>query len=390
MDFETEVAIIGGGINGAGIAQAAAAAGYRATLIERSDWAAGTSGKSSKLIHGGLRYLETAQLGMVYHSLQEREWLLQNAPTLVHPVRFHIPIYRETRRRPWQIRAGLSLYRLLSRFRRFSDFRSLDSGEWQRLDGLRTDGLQAVFQYWDAQTDDAELTRAVVHSATALGTETLCPAELLSAEQTGDGYRLLLQTANGEVSGRARVLINAAGPWINRVADRIRPPVSKRSLSLIAGAHIVVPGSLEAGIFYMEAPQDGRAVFAMPWRDRTLIGTTETEFDADPDSVAAGEEEQRYLQDAFSHYFPQRSTDVEEAFAGLRVLPHNGSSPFSRSREAFIQCVPVTEPRMIAVYGGKLTTYRHTAEKVARLLQPTLGLRRSQADTRHLPLVRPA
>lgn len=387
MDFDTQVMVIGGGINGAGVAQAAAAAGYEVMLAERSDWASGTSSCSSKLIHGGLRYLETAQLRMVYESLQDRGMLLENAPDLVHPVRFHIPIYRETRRRPWQIRAGLSLYRLLARFQPFSDFRRLDSSAWPTLDGIRTDGLQAVFQYWDAQTDDAALTRALVESARTLGADTLCPAELLSAQRSGDGYRIVLRGESGELGGRAQVLVNAAGPWINRVAERIRPAVPQRTISLVRGAHIVVPGTLDQGIYYMEAPQDGRAVFAMPWQGRTLVGTTESDYEGNPDDVAASEAEKTYLRDVFTHYFPDRETEILQSFAGLRVLPASGDSPFSRSREAFLQCDTVTEPHMIGIYGGKLTTYRHTAAKVVKLLQPTLGLRRAKADVSNLPLV---
>ncbi len=386
MTIDTEVAVIGGGINGAGIAQAVAAAGYQVALFERSGWAAGTSSKSSKLIHGGLRYLESAQLPLVYNSLAERRLLLKNAPQLVRPVRFHIPVYRSTRRRPWQIQAGLALYRTLALFDRLSTFRRLPRREWPELDGLSGDGLQAVFEYWDAQTDDRALTAAVVHSAELMGAQTFCPAELIAAEYLAGGYRLTLETASGPEHCSAQVLINAAGPWVAQVAQRLQPAPPARPLSLVRGSHILVPGTLQRGVYYLESPQDGRAVFAMPWGEQTLVGTTEAEHRGDPDEVSASAEEQQYLQQTFAHYFPERSADILDSFAGLRVLPSDGDSPFARSRESFLQCQPPAEPQMIAVYGGKLTSYRHTAEKVVQLLPPRLGHRKPRADTRTLPL----
>src|SRR6185436_2703518 len=170
-----DLLIIGAGIHVVGVAQAAAAAGYSVLVLEKTALAAGTSSKSSKLIHGGLRYLETGQLRLVRESLREREILLRVAPELVHLVPFYIPVYRRTRRRPWQITVGLSLYAALGGFTSANRFARLARDEWAALDGLETRALQAVFRYHDAQTDDAALTRAVMRSAQSLGAELKMP-----------------------------------------------------------------------------------------------------------------------------------------------------------------------------------------------------------------------
>src|SRR5688572_28196030 len=188
MAGDCEVAVIGGGILGVGATQACAAAGYRCAIIEQTDWAAGTSSRSSKLIHGGLRYLESGQWSLVRESLRERAILLRIAPDLVKPLPFLIPVYAVTRRRPWELAAGLGLYALLAGWTRRARFgthspRRLPAA--LRASGLQVDGLQAVFRYWDAQTDDVALTRAVLQSARSLGADARCPARLLSAEREG-------------------------------------------------------------------------------------------------------------------------------------------------------------------------------------------------------------
>ncbi|MCR4301236.1 MAG: FAD-dependent oxidoreductase, partial [Sulfuricaulis sp.] len=174
-----DVAVIGGGIHGVGVAQAAAAAGYSVLLMEQNNLGSGTSSRSSKLIHGGLRYLESAHFGLVRESLREREILLHIAPALVQRVPFYIPVYTATRRSPWKIRAGLSLYALLGGLSPETRFESVTRSRWQDLDGIATHGLRAVFRYEDAQTDDARLTQAVMQSAQSLGAELRCPANFL-------------------------------------------------------------------------------------------------------------------------------------------------------------------------------------------------------------------
>jgi glycerol-3-phosphate dehydrogenase len=374
-----DVAIIGGGIHGAGVAQAAAAAGYRALLLERRHWAAATSQQSSKLIHGGLRYLESAQLQLVYHSLHERQLLLRNAPELVKPVRFFIPVYRQTRRRPWQIRAGLSLYALLSGLSPLGRFRALPRREWPALGALRQQDLQAVFQYWDAQTDDAALTRAVVASAGTLQAHCVECSELLSAEaRAGGGYVLNIDSNGARWHCTTTALVNAAGPWVNDVLARCAQP--QRPLSWVQGSHILLPAADLPGIFYVEAIGDGRAVFVMPWRNHTLVGTTELEVDKPQAQPSQAEID--YLLATLRHYFPEHPQTLQGSFAGVRVLPTGGGKPFSRARESLLE----QSAGVISIFGGKLTTYRHTAEEVMALLRPLLGARAARADTRTLAL----
>ncbi|NNF95339.1 MAG: FAD-dependent oxidoreductase, partial [Halobacteria archaeon] len=216
MSDDLDVLIIGAGIQGAGVAQAAAAAGYRVRALEQQAIAAGTSSRSSKLIHGGLRYLESHQYALVRKTLKERDLLLRNAPDLVKLTPFYIPVYSTTRRRPALVRIGLMLYSLLGGLRATSRFRTVPRAEWKQLDIAR-DGLLAVYQFWDAQTDDAALTHAVIHSAQNLGAELVCPASFVSAQVTPQRIELVYRQADEEIRCTTRVLVNASGPWVNEV-----------------------------------------------------------------------------------------------------------------------------------------------------------------------------
>ncbi len=385
-----DIIVIGGGIHGAGVAQAAAAAGYKTLVVEQRALAAGTSSRSSKLIHGGLRYLETGQFKLVRECLRERQLLLRNAPRLVRLVPFHIPVYAETRRRPWQLRIGLSLYAVLAGLRRSAGFRSLPRADWPSLDGLRQQGLQAVLQYWDAQTDDRRLTEAVMASARSLGAELVMPAEMLDARWVDGTWRVTCRRGDQARTCCSQVLINAAGPWAGQVLKRITPASEPLPVDLVQGAHIVLEGGLRQGVYYLEAPGDGRAVFAMPWQGRVMVGTTETPFTGDPAAVAPKPEEIDYLLRTLGHYFPayqqHRREDVE-AFAGLRVLPAGKDAAFTRSRETVLHPASDPRPRLLTIYGGKLTAYRATAEAVMKRLQTVLPRRKALADTTRLKLL---
>jgi glycerol-3-phosphate dehydrogenase len=381
-----DVVVIGGGIHGVGVAQAAAAAGYSALLIERAALASGTSSRSSKLIHGGLRYLENARFGLVRESLREREILLRIAPALVHRIPFHIPVYGNSRRPPWMIRAGLSLYALLGGLSRHARFDTLPRARWDSLDGLDTRDLKAVFRYEDAQTDDTLLTQAVMCSAQKFGAELRCPANFLSARRRGDDFVVHVLEGQDEHTCRARTLVNAAGPWAGTVLERITPRPAVLTVDLVQGAHIIVENETRHGIYYLEAPQDGRAVFIMPWQEHTLIGTTETPFDGDPAAVSARPEEVAYLQETLWRYFPGHRGQLLGSFAGLRVLPHGYGAAFHRSRETILHPDNPDRVRLVTVYGGKLTGYRATAVKVMRLLKKSLPARAPRADTSEICL----
>jgi glycerol-3-phosphate dehydrogenase len=389
---EYDVVIIGGGIHGAGVLQAAAAAGHKALLIERQALASGTSSRSSKLIHGGLRYLESGQFALVRESLRERAIHLRIASELVELKPFFIPVYRDTRRRPWQLKIGLWIYALLGGFDAATRFGSVPKAEWPALDGLKTLDLDAVIRYHDAQTNDALLTRAVVKSALGLGAEIAMPAKFTAATLGEDGVKVSYDRGSN-VEVNARVLVNAAGPWATEVARAVHPAIAVPEVDLVQGTHIVIPHPVTAGIYYVESPTDGRAVFVMPWNGATLIGTTETPYRGDPDQVHPLPEEEEYLLAVVRHYFPHLSAltrgDITGRFAGLRVLPAATQAAFDRSRETIFTTDRDARPRVLSIYGGKLTGWRAAAAHVMQRISPSLPAAVKRAETDLLILRRP-
>jgi glycerol-3-phosphate dehydrogenase len=391
---EYDVVIIGGGIHGAGVLQAAVASGHKALLIERQALASGTSSKSSKLIHGGLRYLESGQFALVRESLHERAVLLRIASELVELKPFYIPVYRDTRRRPWQLKIGLMVYALLGGFDASTHFGSVPKAEWSKLDGLKTQDLDAVVRYHDAQTNDALLTRAVVRSALSLGAELAMPARFVRATLSDDGVTVAYTASGSDLEVKARVLINAAGPWATQVARAVEPAIPIPDVELVQGTHIVIPYPLTAGIFYVESPTDGRAVFVMPWAGATLVGTTETPYRGDPDQVRPLPQEEEYLLAVVRHYFPLlvdlTRDNITERFAGLRVLPTATQAAFDRSRETIFTTDRDARPRVLCIYGGKLTGWRAAAAHVMQRISPSLPAAVKRAETDLLILRRPS
>jgi glycerol-3-phosphate dehydrogenase len=388
-----DVVIVGGGIHGAGVLQAAVAAGHDALLIERAALASGTSSRSSKLIHGGLRYLESGQFALVRESLRERAIHLRIAAELVELKPFFIPVYRDTRRRPWQLKLGLWVYALLGGFDPATRFGEVPRQEWSSLDGLRTDGLEAVVRYHDAQTDDALLTRAVVQSALALGAQVAMPASFTGATLTDEGVTVNYEMGGAHLQCTARVLVNAAGPWASRVAGTIQPTIPIPNVDLVQGTHIVLPFTVSSGIYYVESPTDGRAVFVMPWHGATLIGTTETPYRGEPDEVHPLTEEEEYLLAVVRHYFPAfrhlGRADITQRFAGLRVLPAASQAAFDRSRETIFVPDRESKPRVLSIYGGKLTGWRAAAAHVLERISTSLPSRPRRAATDQIILRRP-
>ena len=371
-----DILVVGGGINGAGVAQCAAACGYKTLLLEQKQWGSGTSSKSSKLVHGGLRYLQSGQLKMVYESLRERKLLMKLAPQLVTQNSFFIPIYSQSRLKAWYICIGLFLYYLLSGFASTNQFRRLPKSQWCTLPFLKQQGLKAVLEYHDCQTDDRALTHAVADSAANLGAGCLENTKLISAKKQQQGYlaTLEIQTESGTeiMEVHCKVLINAAGPWINSVADTMSPAPQKVEIDLVQGSHLVLTPQLSEQCFYLESPSDGRAVFVLPWQGKTLLGTTETGHHDEPEKSALTQTEQEYLLGILAHYFPDYRGELVSHMAGLRVLPHKPGAVHTRSREVVL-LTDSAKPEYIAVYGGKLTTYRSTAEKVIHLAAQMLG-----------------
>ena len=389
---EYDLIVVGGGIHGAGVLQAAAAAGHSGLLVENRALASGTSSRSSKLIHGGLRYLESCQFALVRESLRERAVHLRIAPDLVELKPFYIPVYADTRRRPWQLKLGLSVYALLGGFHASTRFGSVPKRDWPKLDGLETRNLDAVIRYYDAQTDDAELTRAVVDSARSLGGEVAVPANFTGASLTDHGVTVTFESGGSTTECHARVLVNAAGPWAPSVARAVRPAIPVPDVDLVQGTHIVLPIRLASGIYYVESPSDGRAVFVMPWQGATLIGTTETPFRGEPDRVQPLPEEEEYLLAVARRYFPavrgMTRADIVRRFDGLRVLPAASQAAFDRSRESIFTADRDPYPRVLSIYGGKLTGWRAAAAHVMERIARSLGAKPRRAETDQLPLRR--
>lgn len=383
-----DIVVIGAGIQGAGVAQAAAAAGYSVLVVEQTAPAAGTSSKSSKLIHGGLRYLETAQFGLVRESLRERALLLRLAPELVKLRPLHIPVYEDSTRSALTIRTGLSLYAVLAGLHKESLFTQLRRDEWPTLAGLHQDNLKAVFRYYEAQTDDAALTRSVLQSAVILGADLLMPARFVSAERNGQNCKVEIETVSGCESISCRVLVNCAGPWASDVLARIKPALISPSIELVQGSHLLLPPLLNQ-YFYLEAPQDKRAVFVLPWEGRLLVGTTEKAFAGAPEKAMCSTEERDYLLATLHNYFPQLAIPEGEieTFAGLRVLPKSDKNAFARPREVMFAVDDEVRPRVLSVMGGKLTTYRATAQAALLRLEPSLPTKERRADTALVSLI---
>ncbi len=381
-----DIVIIGAGINGAGVAQAAAAQGYKVLVLEKNrSVGLETSSASSKLIHGGLRYLETLEFSLVRESLHERELLLKLAPELVKRQRFNIPIYKETSRNQLTLHAGLSLYALLAGLNRHSFYHQVPFKQWDRLDGLTTDRLITVFQYQDAQTDDRALTRAVMASARQLGAELACNACFLQAQQSVGEIHIDYRQQGEERQTSCRVLVNAAGPWVYPLNQRISPTPALQQPDLIQGAHLQLDEAVHQA-YYLEAPQDWRAVFLLPWKGRALLGTTETRLDKDADKFQVTAQERDYLLTVFHHYFPYQEGRIIGEMAGVRVLAHSDKKVFKRSRDVSLHVDNHTKPGIVTIVGGKLTVYRRTALKVLALLQASLPDARPLADTANLSL----
>lgn len=381
MQNEYDVVIIGGGIQGCAVAQASAAAGFRTLLLEKNTFGCATSSNSSKLVHGGLRYLQTAQFSLVRECLEEREWMLEHIPSLVKPNWFYIPIYKHSTLRPWKIMAGLSMYQMLSGFSRHGAFKVIPRRQWKTLAGIDQNGLQAVFAYQDGQTDDHHLTEMIQRSAAKLGAECLENTRLTRAAKFSDGYRLCFKNDGEERCVNAKVVVNATGPWVNHTLACFTPSVEPAAIDLVQGTHIIIEERISDECFYLEAPSDQRAVFILPWKGKTMIGTTETLYEGKPEDAHPLPEEIAYLENTVRHYFPHQSLSIAGTFCGLRVLPRSNGRAFSRPRDVMLQ----VDERLISLYGGKLTSWRATAANVLTEIEAKLG-QGKPVDTREIVL----
>jgi len=394
-----DLAIIGGGINGAATARDAALRGLKVALVEARDFASGTSSRSSKLIHGGLRYLGQFEFKLVYEARRERRLLLKLAPHLAQPVPFLLPIYKGDPYWPLEIRAGLTLYDFMGNLGRSDRHKMLSPEEaLKRIPALRSEGLRAGAVYFDSETDDARLTLENLIDAADHGAAILNYAEIrrLDVSISGDGAALTTGEVEDKLTGRrtelaARFWVNATGPWVDRIRAMLPEFDGSKTVRLTKGTHIILPPV--AGPFAMFAAiLPGDRIFVMvPWHGYALMGTTDTDFDGDPATVRPDEADIEYLLAALNRVLRRSlaASEVLGSYAGLRALAiQPGRSPSANTREYRFHRGDLPKS-FISICGGKLTTARSLGEKLVDIIQSELGLRQSSGNGTHPTRDRP-
>jgi glycerol-3-phosphate dehydrogenase len=380
-----DVLVVGGGINGTGIARDAAGRGLSVVLCEQDDLAAHTSSASTKLIHGGLRYLEGFHIALVRKALQEREVLLASAPHIMWPLRFVMP--HDAHLRPlWMIRAGLFLYDNLARRRRLAGSASLDLRRHPAGTPLQPQFTRG-FIYSDGWTDDARLVVLNALDATDRGATVLTRTRCRKIEVREGMWHAELAASSGQertLHIAARAVVNATGPWVSRFLNEVASARSERSVRLVKGSHIVVPKLFAHRFAYIFQNIDRRIVFAIPYEeDFTLIGTTDVDHHGDPRDVRIDDAEVRYLCDTVNRYFSRQvqPPDVVWSYSGVRpLLDDKAGDPSSVTRDYKLEMEREDAP-LLSVFGGKITTYRRLAETAVDQIMRALG-HRSRAWTR--------
>lgn len=370
-----DLVVIGGGINGVGIARDAVGRGLSVLLCEADDLASHTSSSSTKLIHGGLRYLEQYEFKLVGKALSEREVLLRAAPHIIWPMRFILP-HQKHLRPAWMIRTGLFMYDHLGGRQTLAGSHGVKFDDHPAGEPLKQD-LKKGFAYSDAWVQDARLVVLNAMDARDRGATILTRTRCESASRSDQGWQISMRTAQGEtLTASARGLANAAGPWAVRFLDDVASMEHKYALRLIKGSHIVVPKLFDHEYAYIFQQPDGRIVFAIPYeQDFTLIGTTDIEHKGDPGTVGIDAEEIDYLCEAANRYFDQQTQpdDLVWSYSGVRPLlddKENNASEITRDYQ--IQLDNSGAP-LLNVFGGKLTIYRRLAEDAVDQIAPALG-----------------
>ena len=370
-----DVLVVGGGINGCGIARDAAGRGLSVLLCEQDDLASHTSSASTKLIHGGLRYLEHYEFGLVRKSLQEREVLLRAAPHIMWPLRFVMP--HDSHLRPaWLIRAGLFLYDNLAKRRLLPGSASINLRKHAAGAPLQ-DRFRRGFVYSDGWADDARLVALNALDATERGAEILTRTRCEKLERATRGWSATLVDNRGQRRHvAARSVVNATGPWVSSFLRNAAPVQSSRDVRLVKGSHIVVKKIFDHRFAYIFQGIDRRIIFAIPYeQDFTLIGTTDVEYRGDPSKVAIEPDEVRYLCEVPGHYFKKRLTeaDVVWSYSGVRPLVNDAAMDASKVTRDYALDVHGGDAPLLSVFGGKITTYRKLAEQAVDKLAPLLG-----------------
>jgi len=373
-EAQVDLLVVGGGINGTGIARDAAGRGLRVVLCEKDDLAQGTSSRSSGLIHGGLRYLEYGEFGLVRESLRERELLLGLAPHLVRPQSFVLP-HVSGMRPAWLLRLGLFVYDHLGGASRLPRSRALRLRGSVDAAPLRPDCTRA-FRYTDCRTDDARLVLHNALGAAERGAAILTGTELLSAQPRAGAWDALLRGRDGAPRQlRARALVNAAGPWVGTLAQQLPAAQRGRALRLVKGSHIVVPRFWQGEQAYLLQNPDRRVIFVTPYENRyAMIGTTDVPYAGAPEAVAISAEETAYLCAAVNRHMTCTLTpaDVLYAYAGVRALVDDDQAdPAAVTRDYLLELSsPPDHAPLLTVLGGKITTFRRLAEQALEQLRP--------------------
>jgi glycerol-3-phosphate dehydrogenase len=361
-----DLLVIGGGINGAAISHLAAARGLKVALLEKGDFASGTSSKSTKLVHGGIRYLENFEFDLVYESLRERKIQLETAPHLVKPLGFVIPVYQGDKRPPWMIQFGVLLYDLIAGPYRIKTHKRLNAKELLELEpGVKAEGLLGGILYYDAQMDDARLCLENVLSAAEYGADAANYVKVISlikenGKAIGVKARDVLSAQEFDV--RAKKIVCTLGPWTNGFL-RLDDPQARKKVRTTKGIHIVYKGRLTNQALLIMSESDRRIFFVIPWMGNSLIGTTDTDYIGSPDRVEANADDVDYLFREAKRVFPKVDFDrnkIINVFAGLRPLIRKGGSPNKVSRKHLFYETP---SGIFFVAGGKYTTYRAIAEE---------------------------
>ncbi|MEO9385425.1 glycerol-3-phosphate dehydrogenase [Chromobacterium phragmitis] len=370
-----DLVIIGGGINGAGIARDAAGRGMSVLLCEKDDLASHTSSASTKLIHGGLRYLEYYEFGLVRKALQEREVLLKAAPHIIWPLRFVMPHARD-QRPEWMIRCGLFLYDHLARREVLPGSETVSFSRHPAGGPLKAD-FKRGFVYSDGWVQDARLVVLNAMDAAEHGARIHTRTACVAARRDGEHWLATLEREDGSrFEVRARALVNAAGPWVQSlIEDKLAMPSSK-SIRLVKGSHIVVKKIFDHPFAYIFQNPDKRIIFAIPYeKDFTLIGTTDVEYRGDPNEVAIDGDEIRYLCEMSNRYFHSQIApdDVLSTYSGVRPLLDDASDNASSVTRDYALEMDLQGAPLLSVFGGKITTFRKLAEEAVDKVAPLLG-----------------
>ncbi|MEQ8480533.1 MAG: glycerol-3-phosphate dehydrogenase [Hoeflea sp.] len=376
-----DVFVVGGGINGCGVARDAAGRGYSVGLAEMNDLGSGTSSWSTKLIHGGLRYLEHYEFRLVREALIEREVLLRMAPHIIRPMRFVLP-YHKGMRPAWLLRLGLFLYDHLGGRKLLPGTRVLNLTSDPAGEVLRNQFTKA-FEYSDCIVNDARLVVLNAMDARNKGAEIFTRTKLISARKSADGWALRLQASETgtirEVA--AKLIVNAGGPWVDEILRAAAGENKAANVRLVQGSHIVIRRKFDHPKAYFFQNSDERIFFAIPYeQDYTLIGTTDRDFEGDPSNASIAEDEISYLCDGASQYFkdPVTRGDIVWTFSGVRPLYDDGASKAQEAtRDYVLRTDGSGDARVINIFGGKITTYRRLAEALLAKVEDAIGLRGS-------------